>query len=136
MPVAAVAAIGEVVVLSLRDGALGSTWATAGAAVTVGLLSYAVAGRIRVPPLVVVVSGVVPLLPGLAIYRGLTLLGEGGGGGIFTLSTAATTALAIASGVLLGQYLAQPLRREARRLERRLVGPRLVGPLWFPKSRR
>ena len=31
-----------------------------------------VAGRLRVPPLVVVVSAVVPMLPGLSIYRGLT----------------------------------------------------------------
>jgi len=31
--------------------------------------------------------------------------------------------------VILGQYLAQPLKREAQRLETRLSGPRLVGPL-------
>ena len=136
VPVAVVAAVGEIVVLWLRDSSLGGTWATAAAAVAVGLLSYSVAGWVRVPPLLVVVSGVVPLLPGLAIYRGLTLLGESGGGGIFTLSTAATTALALASGVLLGQYIAQPLRREARRIESRLAGPRLVGPLRLPKSRR
>jgi hypothetical protein len=31
--------------------------------------------------------------------------------------------------VILGEYVAQPLKREARRLENRLAGPRLVGPL-------
>ena len=31
-------------------------------------------GRVRVPPLVIVVPAIVPLLPGLAIYRGLALL--------------------------------------------------------------
>jgi hypothetical protein len=31
--------------------------------------------------------------------------------------------------VILGQYLAQPLKREAHRLETRLSGPRMVGPL-------
>jgi hypothetical protein len=31
--------------------------------------------------------------------------------------------------VILGEYIAQPLRREARKLETRLAGPRLVGPL-------
>ena len=41
-------------------------------------MSYTVAGRLRVPPLVVVVSAVVPMLPGLSIYRGLSLLAEGG----------------------------------------------------------
>ncbi len=38
-------------------------------------------------------------------------------------------AVALASGVILGEYVAQPLKREARRLESRLSGPRLVGPL-------
>ena len=47
------------------------------AAFVVGLVSYTVSGRMRVPPLVVVVPAVVPMLPGLSIYRGLSLLGEG-----------------------------------------------------------
>ena len=38
------------------------------------------------------------------------------------------TAFALAAGVILGQYLAQPLKREAHRLETRLSGPRMVGP--------
>jgi hypothetical protein len=42
---------------------------------------------------------------------------------------AAAIAIALASGVILGEYVAQPLNREARRLEQRLSGPRLVGPL-------
>ena len=42
---------------------------------------------------------------------------------------AAAIAIALASGVIFGEYLAQPLKREARRLEGRLSGPRLVGPL-------
>ena len=47
------------------------------AAFFVGLVSYTVAGRLRVPPLVVVVSAVVPMLPGLSIYRGLVAAGRG-----------------------------------------------------------
>ncbi len=98
------------------------------AAVLIGMVSYAVAGRVRVPPLVVVVSAIVPMLPGLAIYRGLTLLSEGGNG-LLSIINAAAIAIALASGVILGEYIAQPLKREARRLESRLSGPRLVGPL-------
>ena len=56
----------------------GVAWASAAAAVLIGLVAYAVAGRFRVPPLVVVVPAIVPLLPGLSIYRGLSLLSEGG----------------------------------------------------------
>lgn len=43
------------------------------------------------------------------------------------LVAALGTAIALASGVILGQYLAQPLRREAHALETRLSGPRMVG---------
>ena len=31
--------------------------------------------------------------------------------------------------MILGEYVAQPLKREAHKLENRLSGPRLVGPL-------
>ena len=30
--------------------------------------------------------------------------------------------------MILGEYVAQPVKRKARRLEYRLAGPRLVGP--------
>ena len=79
------------------------------------------------------VSAVVPMLPGLSIYRGLSLLGRGRRGrprrASLAMVTAASVAIALASGVILGEYVAQPLKREARRLESRLAGPRLVGPL-------
>ena len=106
-------------------------WAVGIAALFIGLVSFGVSGRFRVPPLVVVVSAIVPLLPGLTIYRGLSLLTESSGDfrGVLALVVAASTALALAAGVILGEYLAQPLKREARRLESRLAGPRLVGPL-------
>ncbi len=55
---------------------------------------------------------------------------------LLALMTAASVALALASGVILGEYVAQPLRREASRLENRLSGPRLVGPLRIHRTRR
>jgi uncharacterized membrane protein YjjP (DUF1212 family) len=128
LPIALVAAVGTAVASVVGALDLGRTWAVAMAAVAIGVVSFSAAGRIRVPPLVVVVSAVVPLLPGLAIYRGLYNLADGNGGSI-QIVTAVVTAVALASGVILGQYLAQPLRREARRFESRLTGPRLVGPL-------
>ena len=71
------------------------------------------------------------MLPGLSIYRGLSLLAEGGSGttpGLLAMFTAASVALALSAGVILGEYVAQPVKRNARRLEYRLAGPRLVGP--------
>jgi uncharacterized membrane protein YjjB (DUF3815 family) len=111
---------------------VGRTWAAGIAAFFIGLVAYAVSGRVRIPPLVVVVPGIVPFLPGLSIYRGLSLMAAGPSGtslGLLSMMTAASVAVALASGVILGEYVAQPLKREARRLETRLAGPRLVGPL-------
>ena len=83
----------------------------------------------RVPTLVLVVAGVVPLLPGLSVYRGLAHLSAGRATGLVELINASVILLALAAGVIFGEYIAQPLRREGRRLEQRLSGPRLVGPL-------
>jgi uncharacterized membrane protein YjjB (DUF3815 family) len=138
-PIGLVAAVAMVISQSVGLGGFGHTWPTALAAFFVGLVSYTVAGRLRVPPLVVVVSAVVPMLPGLSIYRGLSLLAEGGdltSEGLLEMVTAASVATALAAGVILGEYVAQPLRREARRLESRLAGPRLVGPLRVKTVRR
>jgi len=128
LPIAVVGAAAEALFYVADGRGFGIAWASAAAAVLVGVVSYAVAGRVRVPPLVVVVSAVVPLLPGLSIYRGLSLLSEGGNG-VLSMINAAAIAIALASGVIFGEYVAQPLKREARRLESRLSGPRLVGPL-------
>jgi uncharacterized membrane protein YjjP (DUF1212 family) len=129
LPIAAIAALGEVFWYLLYVNHTGPAWASATAAVTIGVVSYSVAGRVRVPPLVVVVPAIVPLLPGLSIYRGLSLMSVGDSSGIIALATAAAIAIAVAAGVILGEYVAQPLRREVRRLEHRLSGPRLVGPI-------
>lgn len=107
----------------------GPTAASALAALGVGLVAYAVGARVRVPPLVIVTTSIVALLPGFTIYKGLFSLLNQNIYGMFTLLTAVSIAVALASGAILGEYVAQPLAREARRLETRLAGPRLVGPL-------
>jgi uncharacterized membrane protein YjjP (DUF1212 family) len=131
-PIGLIAGVAMVISSSSTILGLGSTWPKGIAAFGIGLVSFTVAGRVRVPPLVVVVSAIVPMLPGLSIYRGLSLLTEGGpyvSLGLLSLITAASVALSLAAGVILGEYVAQPLKREAARLESRLAGPRLVGPL-------
>lgn len=133
LPVALVGVLGTLVYRLLVSYAFGYAWSTAVAAVLIGVVAYSLAGRFRVPSLVVVVCGITPLLPGLSIYRGLYLLADGSTLGLIALATALAIALALASGVILGEYIAQPLKREARRLEQRLAGPRLIGP-WGPSS--
>ena len=56
--------------------------------------------------------------------------------GLLAMVTAASVATALSSGVILGEYVAQPLKREGRRLESRLAGPRLVGPPGTRPTRR
>jgi uncharacterized membrane protein YjjB (DUF3815 family) len=69
-----------------------------------------------------------PFLPGLSIYRGLTLAATDPSRALLAMVTAAAIAIGLSSGAILGEYLAQPIRREARRLEAKLAGPRMVGP--------
>lgn len=131
LPIALITAVAALISQSISVAGFGRATAAGGAAFFIGLVAYAVAGRVRVPPLVVAVPAIVPFLPGLSIYRGLTFLAEGGAfvsQGILALMTAISVAIALASGVILGEYVAQPLKREARKLESRLAGPRLVGP--------
>ena len=131
LPIALIAAIAMLISRSSRSRASAAPGRPAFAAFFVGLVGYTVAGRLRVPPLVVVVSAVVPMLPGLSIYRGLALMAEGGPAtsqGLLAMVSAASVATALSSGVILGEYVAQPLKREAPPPGDRLAGPRLVGP--------
>jgi uncharacterized membrane protein YjjP (DUF1212 family) len=108
----------------------GQITASALAATMIGFAGGVISRRLRIPPLVIAVAGMVPLLPGLTVYRGLYEMAvERSYTGLSTLMVATSVALALAAGVVLGEYLAQPVRSGLSRLERRLSGPRLAGPL-------
>lgn len=134
-PIGAVAAVAIGVYAAAYDRGLGVAWSSALAALFIGLASYPVASRARIPSLVVIAAGITPFLPGLSIYRGLTLLATDSSHALLSLVTAAAIAIALSSGAILGEYVAQPIQREARRLESRLAGPRLVGPHRVPGVR-
>lgn len=140
VPVGVLGGAAIAVTEAIAEAGFGRPWAVGVAAFFIGLFGYTVGRRFRVPPLVVVVSAVVPLLPGLSIYRGLFLLADEGGQqvaqGLLAMVTAASVAIALASGVILGEYVAQPVMREARRVEARLAGPRLVGVTRVARRRR
>ena len=97
------------------------------AATLVGFGGGVLARRLKVTPLVVAVSGITPLLPGFSTYRGMSQLVNNGD--IKILMSAAAIGLALAAGVVLGEFLAQPVRTGLGRLERKLAGPRMAGPL-------
>jgi uncharacterized membrane protein YjjP (DUF1212 family) len=127
-PVAILAGLAVGVYAEANRRGFGISWSSALAALLLGLTSYPAAARARIPTLVVVAAGITPFLPGLSIFRGLTLIGTDSSSALLAMATAAAIAIALSSGAILGEYLAQPIRREARRLENRLAGPRLVGP--------
>lgn len=126
---AAAGAIGAGVYGALILAEFDPITSSAVAATLVGFCGGVLARRLRVTPLVVAVSGITPLLPGLSTYRGLYELATQGSGNVSTLMKAVAIGLALAAGVVLGEYLAQPVRTGLGRLERKLAGPRLAGPL-------
>ncbi|MGY1695488.1 MULTISPECIES: threonine/serine ThrE exporter family protein [unclassified Geodermatophilus] len=109
---------------SWAAGGLGAGPPLAGgvAAVVLGFCGEVLTGRLRVPPQLVAVCGIVPLLPGLAVYHGLfaivvdARLDEGAA----ILVGAAAVGLALAAGVTLGEYLGRPLRGGRDRYDERV----------------
>jgi len=80
---------------------------TAAAAIVIGFASRLLGARLRVPPVLLTAAGIIPLLPGLAVYQGLLALSrDKPNKGIAALVEAATIAIALAAGVLLGQLIA------------------------------
>ena len=131
-PVAAAGAVGWAVFLGLDRLQLSDTFGAATAAVVIGAGGYAFASRQRVPALVYVAAGIIPLLPGLAIYRGMRRLAEGDSvGGLGILAGAVATGLALAAGALLGEYVVQLAQSARTETERRLAGLLPAGaPRW------
>ncbi|MCJ1674705.1 MULTISPECIES: threonine/serine exporter ThrE family protein [unclassified Rathayibacter] len=86
--------------------------ASAVPAIVIGLLGETLAERWRVPAVVTTACGIVPLLPGLTLYRGVLDLTSGRGpeGGIELLLQAGMIAIGLAGGVTLGRIAYRRLR--------------------------
>ena len=119
------AGLGWVVYLVAGGLGAGAPLAGGAAAAVIGGLSQLVAGRLRVPSLAVTTTGIVPLLPGLTVYRGLFELVHGGDVGmdtaIATLLQAAAIGMGLAAGVSLGTFVARPMVTELDRWQRRAL---------------
>ena len=110
--------------------ALGLDMATASG---VGALASSCAGgvaakRLHLPAIAVTTAAIIPLVPGVAIFRGLLgiVQAEGAFDGLViggnALVLAAITAVALAAGVSFGLYMATPVRDTLRRVTRSRVG--------------
>ena len=118
--------LGWLVYLAATGVALGPVAASSLAALGAGLLSEVVARRLRVPALALSMAAIVPLMPGLMVYRGLFEIvqrapGEGLGTGLTTLLGAAGVGMGLAAGVSMGTFLARPLRAELDRGQMRAL---------------
>ncbi|SDC72755.1 Uncharacterized membrane protein YjjP, DUF1212 family [Geodermatophilus telluris] len=100
----------------------GPALASGVAAVVLGFCGEVLTERLRVPPLLVAVCGIVPLLPGLAVYHGLfTIVVDARiDEGLGALVGAAAVGLALAAGVTLGEYLGRPFGGERDRYDERV----------------
>jgi len=110
---------------AIRIG-MGPAAASSLAALIAGFLSQRVASRLRVPSLALSMAGIVPLLPGLAVYQGLFEIvrstpGAGLSTGLTTLLGAAGVGMGLAAGVSMGTFLARPLHSELGRGQRRAL---------------
>jgi uncharacterized membrane protein YjjP (DUF1212 family) len=85
------------------------------AAAATGLVGTLLAPRLRVTPLVIIMAGIVPLVPGLTLFRGFVQLvnGQPTAGG--SLGMAAGLALALGAGAVLGPLLAPSVQSELTR---------------------
>lgn len=99
----------------LTSLALGRVWAVAISAFLAGLVAVVLQDTLRMPALAFVMGGVVPLVPGSLIFRGLLGLGEDVSAGAYSLFSAAEIAIAIAAGAVLGQLLASRILGRIRR---------------------
>ncbi|WP_250446542.1 threonine/serine exporter ThrE family protein [Actinotalea sp. C106] len=114
----AAGAIAWIVSTLLLGSGIGPAVAGAVAALAVGFLSETFAPRFGVPSIVASVCGIVPLLPGLAVYRGMFQIVNDPQAGLIIGATvllgAAMIGLGLAAGVTLGEFLASPLRLGTR----------------------
>lgn len=91
---------------------VGAVLSSAVAAMCIGLAGGLLARRALTPPIVVGIAGITPLLPGLAIYRGLySFLNDDPDTGFENLVSAMGIGAALAAGVVLGEWFARVLRR-------------------------
>lgn len=121
------AGLAELVLIGLGSAGFGQVVASGIAAILVGLLATFISIRRQAPALVTATAGIMPMLPGLAVFRAVFYLAvdEEFGDGLRQMVAAAAVALALGSGVVLGEFLGSPLRYRAGRVGEflRVEGP-------------
>ncbi len=112
------AGLAEAALIGLGTAGFGQVIAAGLAAVGVGFFATLISIRRHAPALVTATAGIMPMLPGLAIFRAVFYFAvdKNFNGAQAQLVAAATTALALGSGAVLGEFVGSPLRYRAGRL--------------------
>ncbi|CAM4441714.1 hypothetical protein MB901379_02816 [Mycobacterium basiliense] len=123
----AAAGLAELMLIGLGTAGFGQVFATGIAAVGVGFLATLISIRRQALALVTATAGIVPMLPGLAVFRAVFYFAadEHFEEAQAQLLSAAATALVLGAGVVLGEFVGSPLRYRAGRLGHLL---RIEGP--------
>ena len=109
--------------------------ATAACATVVGLAGGLIARRLMIPPVITAVAGVTPFLPGSGIYRGMyAVLNEQMVVGMSNIFSAIAVCMALAGGVVFGEWLARRIR--APQLYRPYRAIKRMGRVTFQQIRR
>ncbi len=110
--------LAEALLIGLGSLGFGQVVAAGLAAIGVGLGATLVSIRRGAPALVIATAGITPMLPGLAVFRAVYAFAVDGrfDNGLGQMLAAAATAVALGSGVVMGEFLGSPLRVGAGRL--------------------
>jgi len=127
-------AVAEAIYLGASSAGFGLVWSSGAAAMGAGLLAAVGARIVRTPPLVLIVCALVPLVPGLALFRGLLQMSDGDINGLLNILTAGAIAVALAASAILAQLIVQYVWGPGRRLQRRFVGPLMALPVRLSRS--
>jgi uncharacterized membrane protein YjjP (DUF1212 family) len=127
-------ATGIICFLLAQSAGLGTVVASFVAAVPIGLFGRLMERRKLAPPLIVSISGITPMLPGLALLHGIyAILNDQSYVGFSSVLGALAISTALASGVSLGEwsswkvrrrYFPHPSRRRAKPGVPKDTGPR------------
>jgi len=113
-------AAGTIVFLLAQGAGLGAVVASFVAAVPIGLVGRLMERRNLAPPLVVSITGIVPLLPGLALLHGIyAILNDQHAVGFASVLGAFAIGTALAAGVTLGEWSSRKVLK--RRRQRKAV---------------
>jgi uncharacterized membrane protein YjjP (DUF1212 family) len=128
LPTAVLAMIGYAVFHAASLAHLGTEWSSGAAAVVVGMIAILCTQRFKAPAGAFAVCAILPLLPGLKLYQGLTAAAHSSANGVQLLVSALGIALGLAGGLTLGQYIGISLWRTVRPVDNPFFTPLFAKP--------